>query len=99
MLPLMAIVAVAIKCDSPGPTLERRRWVAGSGRRLDALNFRTTVHAAGDVELPWRRAAQMTRLGPYLRYTGIDALPQLFNALHGELTLVDSTVYASSLLE
>jgi putative colanic acid biosynthesis UDP-glucose lipid carrier transferase len=95
----MAIVAIAIKCDSPGPVLERQRRVASGSRRFDVLNFRTTVHAAGDVELTWHRAAQMTRLGPYLRYTGLDALPLLFNVLHGEMTLLDSIEYPSSLLD
>ena len=57
-LPLMAIVAIAIKCDSPGPVFERRQCVGIGGRRFDALSFRTTLHAAEDADLAWHRAPQ-----------------------------------------
>jgi lipopolysaccharide/colanic/teichoic acid biosynthesis glycosyltransferase len=80
-LPLMALAAIAIKFESPGPVFERQQCVGIGGRRFDALSFRSTLHAVEDADLAWRRAAQMTRLGPYLRSTRIDELPQLFNVL------------------
>ena len=98
-LPLMAIVAIAIKCESPGPVFERRQCVGIGGRRFDALSFRTTLHAVEDVDRGWHRAPQMTRLGPYLRYAGIDALPQLFNVLRGEMSIIDSAAYSPSFLD
>src|ERR1700736_3775091 len=52
-LPLMAIVAIAIKCDSPGPVFERQQCVGIGGRRFDALTFRTTLQAAQNPELTW----------------------------------------------
>jgi lipopolysaccharide/colanic/teichoic acid biosynthesis glycosyltransferase len=94
----MAIVAIAVKFESPGPVFERRQCVGIGGRRFDALKFRTTVQAVEDAEPAWRRAAQMTRLGPYLRYTGIDALPQLFNVLRGEMSIIDFGAYSPSFL-
>ena len=98
-LPLMAIVAIAIKCDSPGPVFERRQCVGIGGRRFDALSFRTTLHAAEDADLAWHRAPQMTRVGSYLRYTSIDDLPRLFNVLRGEMSIIDSVAYSPSFLD
>jgi len=98
-LPLMAIVAIAIKCDSSGPVFERRQCVGIGGRRFDALSFRTTLHAVEDADLAWRRASHMTRLGPYLRYTRVDDLPQLFNVLRGEMSIIDSVAYSPSFLD
>jgi lipopolysaccharide/colanic/teichoic acid biosynthesis glycosyltransferase len=97
-LPLIAIVAIAIKCDSPGPVFERQQCVGIGGRRFDALSFRTTLHAVEDADLAWHRASQTTRVGPYLRYTRIDALPQLFNVLRGEMSIIDSVAYSPSFL-
>jgi lipopolysaccharide/colanic/teichoic acid biosynthesis glycosyltransferase len=98
-LPLMAIVAIAIKCDSPGPVFERRQCVGIGGRRFDALSFRTTLHTVKDADLAWHRAAQMTRVGPYLRYIRVDDLPQLFNVLRGEMSIIDSVAYSPSFLD
>jgi lipopolysaccharide/colanic/teichoic acid biosynthesis glycosyltransferase len=98
-LPLMAIVAIAIKCDSTGPIFERQQCIGIGGRRFEALNFRTTLHAVEDVDRGWHRAPQMTRLGPYLRYAGINALPQLFNVLRGEMSIIDSAAYSPSFLD
>jgi lipopolysaccharide/colanic/teichoic acid biosynthesis glycosyltransferase len=98
-LPLMTIVAIAIKCDSPGPVFERQQCVGIGGRRFAALSFRTTLHAAEDADLAWRRAPQMTRVGPYLRYTRVDDLPQLFNVLRGEMSIIDSVAYSPSFLD
>jgi len=97
--PLMAIVGIAIKCDSPGPVFERERRVGSGGRRFDALKFRTTLHAVEDPGLTWHRASPMTRVGPYLRYTGIDDLPQLFNVLRGEMSIIDTGAYSPFFLD
>lgn len=97
-LPLMAIVAIAIKFESPGPVFERRQCIGIGGRRFDALSFRTTLHAVEDVDRGWHRAPHMTRVGPYLRYTRVDDLPQLFNVLRGEMSIIDSAAYSPSFL-
>jgi polysaccharide biosynthesis protein PslA len=97
-LPLMTIVAIAIKCDSPGPVFERQQCVGIGGRRFAALSFRTTLHAAEDADLAWHRAPELTRVGPYLRYARIDDLPQLFNVLRGEMSIIDCGAYSPSFL-
>jgi lipopolysaccharide/colanic/teichoic acid biosynthesis glycosyltransferase len=98
-LPLMAIVAIAIKCDSTGPVFERRQCVGIGGRRFDALSFRITLPTVKDAELAWHRALHMTRVGRYLRYTRVDDLPQLFNVLRGEMSIIDSVAYSPSFLD
>jgi lipopolysaccharide/colanic/teichoic acid biosynthesis glycosyltransferase len=84
-LPLMAIVALAIKLDSPGPIFSHRECLGVGGRNTRVLIFRT-VHARQHP--PWRRDAHLTRVGWFLRYTHIDCLPQLVNVLRGEMTLL-----------
>jgi lipopolysaccharide/colanic/teichoic acid biosynthesis glycosyltransferase len=83
-LPLMAIIAIAIKCDSAGPVLHWRDRVRGGGRRQTFLNFRTTV-----ADGAWTRAGQLTRVGQFLRYTRLEELPQLFDVLRGESRLTE----------
>jgi polysaccharide biosynthesis protein PslA len=84
-LPLMTIVALAIKLDSPGPVFARRRRLGLGGRRISALNFRTTEH---NPQRTPRQGARLTRVGWFLRYTRIEGLPQLVNVLRGEMSLV-----------
>ena len=87
-LPLMAIVAVAIKCDSPGPVFYRKERADTDGR-FSALKFRSTIHCSGlDTRLirDAEREVHVTRVGRFLRYTRIEQLPQLINVLRGEMT-------------
>jgi lipopolysaccharide/colanic/teichoic acid biosynthesis glycosyltransferase len=85
-LPLMALTAIAIKCDSRGPVLVREERRDPCGRRFFAIKFRSTVDTGGP---PVRRVAQQTTfVGSIIRYLRIDNLPQLFNVLRGEMTCV-----------
>jgi lipopolysaccharide/colanic/teichoic acid biosynthesis glycosyltransferase len=82
--PLMAIVAVVIKLDSPGPALCRTEgvWLDGR-RRTDLLKFRTMPYRAADIT----RSVPRTRIGRYLYLSRIDELPELFDILHGDLSI------------
>lgn len=83
-MPLMAVVALAIKLDSPGPVLCRVEGVWFDGRRrTDLLKFRTTLHGSDCVThgAPW------TCVGRYLYLSRIDELPRLFNIFRGDLSL------------
>ena len=86
-LPLMIIVALAIKWESPGPVLDRRSCIGCNGRRFQMLKFRTTVYDPEHATPAW--AQKITRVGRFLRYTRIEDLPQLINVLRGEMTLND----------
>jgi lipopolysaccharide/colanic/teichoic acid biosynthesis glycosyltransferase len=84
-LPLMAIVALAIKLDSPGPVFSRLDRRGLGGRQIKALKFRTTVH---DPQFSRCPGARLTRVGWFIHYTRINDLPQLVNVLRGEMSLV-----------
>src|ERR1700692_879538 len=60
-LPLMAIVAIAIRFETPGPVFALQEECGIGVRRFDALTFRTALQAAQNPELTWYRASQMTR--------------------------------------
>ena len=89
-LPLMLIVALAIKCDSPGPVFYRQERVGLSGRRFALLKFRSMRQdAEADGRPVWAAALddRITRVGGFMRGTRIDELPQLFNVLRGDMSL------------
>lgn len=83
--PLMIVVALAIKLDSPGPVLSRINALGHSrANRADILKFRTTVYEPEILG----RSPRRTRVGQFLYLTRIDDLPQLFNILRGDLSLM-----------
>jgi lipopolysaccharide/colanic/teichoic acid biosynthesis glycosyltransferase len=96
-LPLMVIVALAIKCESSGPVLERQPCIRSGGRRFRMLKFRTSVHDPEQSTPVW--AQRMTRVGRLLRYTRIEVLPQLVNVLRGEMGIIDGDEGSPSFLE
>jgi putative colanic acid biosynthesis UDP-glucose lipid carrier transferase len=86
--PLMAFVALAIRCESPGPIFERQVRVSSDGRRFKRLTFRTRAHDPKNVRPVWAR--QPTRVGAFIRYARIEDLPQLINVLRGEISVIDA---------
>jgi exopolysaccharide biosynthesis polyprenyl glycosylphosphotransferase len=90
-LPFMAIVALAIKSDSFGPIFYRQERVGLNGRRFMLLKFRSMVDDAEPDGRPvWaaERDIRITRVGRFIRCTRIDELPQLFNVLCGNMSVV-----------
>lgn len=96
LLPLLAIVAVAIKLDSPGPILFRQQRCGFNGRRFAIRKFRTmSVTEDGLSIIQARRVdCRVTRIGKWLRRTSIDELPQLLNVLDGSMSLVGPRPHA-----
>ena len=88
-LPLIVIVALAIKCESPGPVLERRARAGNGGRAFQILSFRTTVQRPGRL----RSTRQTTQIGHFLKSTRIDALPQLLNVLRADISINDTALF------
>ena len=102
--PFMALVALAIVIEDRGPVLYRQQRVATGGRFFDMLKFRSMrVATEEEILAEWsseldRRTRggavsagsemRITRVGRFLRATGIDELPQLINILKGEMSLV-----------
>jgi exopolysaccharide biosynthesis polyprenyl glycosylphosphotransferase len=100
--PLMALIALAIKFDSPGPVFFGQDRAGLGGRRFRILKFRTMHNgAAGELQavahlnhsgdprlFKIRHDPRVTRLGTWLRRWSLDELPQLFNVLRGDMALV-----------
>jgi len=90
LAPIMIVIALAIRLDSPGPCLFRQVRVGRDGRPFRILKFRTMRHdievmeaGLGDDEDP-----RIARLGRMLRKHKLNELPQLFNVLRGEMSIV-----------
>lgn len=86
----MLVIAAIIKATSPGPVLYRQRRMGLDGREFDMLKFRT-MRTDAEAEGPvWSQKddPRRTPVGRFLRRTSLDELPNLFNVLKGEMSLV-----------
>jgi exopolysaccharide biosynthesis polyprenyl glycosylphosphotransferase len=99
--PLMLIVAILVKLTSEGPAIYKQTRCGLYGRRFTLYKFRSMVHGAEDVlweikhlnemsgpVFKMRNDPRVTKLGKILRKTSIDELPQLYNVLKGDMSLV-----------
>jgi putative colanic acid biosynthesis UDP-glucose lipid carrier transferase len=86
-LPLMVIVALAIKFDSPGPVLSKREQLGSEGRKFQLFGFRTESHAMQGANR-LRAHPPITPIGAFLCWTRMVSLPQLINVLRGDLTII-----------
>ncbi|MDE2228397.1 MAG: undecaprenyl-phosphate glucose phosphotransferase [Alphaproteobacteria bacterium] len=97
--PLLAAIAIAIKLDSPGPVFFRQKRYGFNRELIEVLKFRTMYHHARDPnaeKLTTRDDPRVTRVGAILRRTTLDELPQFFNVLRGEMSIVGPRPHAIS---
>ncbi len=100
-LPLMAVIAIAIKLDSPGPVLFKQKRVGENGRLFEMYKFRSMVVGAekmqdqvnivtedGKIIHKVKNDPRVTRVGRFIRRWSLDELPQFFNVLKGDISLV-----------
>jgi len=100
-LPLMGVIALAIRLDSPGPILFKQTRVGKGGREFQCYKFRSMrvgaeaekeqlleLNEASGALFKIRQDPRMTRVGRFLRRISLDELPQLYNVLRGEMSLV-----------
>lgn len=95
-LPLMAIIALAIKLDSKGPVLYKQRRHGLNGQEFSVWKFRSmTASADGQVFQQARENdSRVTRVGHFLRRSSLDELPQFFNVLRGDMSVVGPRPHA-----
>lgn len=91
--PLMLIIAILIRLDSPGPVLFRQTRLGLGGKEFTILKFRTMRHRTHveqerEAVLETGVDPRITRIGRILRKTSLDELPQLVNIIRGEMSLV-----------
>ncbi len=101
LLPIMGLVALAVKLDSPGPVLFKQVRVGKWGKPFYCFKFRSMYedaeqrkdellaeNEADEVVFKMKNDPRITRVGRYIRKASIDELPQFFNVLRGEMSLV-----------
>jgi exopolysaccharide biosynthesis polyprenyl glycosylphosphotransferase len=98
--PLLVVIALAIKLDSPGPVFFVQRRVGVGGRPFMLRKFRT-MHAGSEARSEWEHdnRDRVTRVGKWLRAFRLDELPQFLNILRGEMNLVGPRPHPVSNLE
>jgi len=97
LLPLFALIAVAVRLESAGPAFFRQERMGRGNRLFSVLKFRTMRAEAADadgVRSAGRDDDRVTRVGRLLRRTSLDELPQLLNVLKGEMSLVGPRPHA-----
>src|SRR6202790_4554150 len=97
-LPVMALVGLAIKLDSPGPVLFRQKRFGFNNERIDVFKFRSLYHDQADPlasKVVTKNDSRVTRVGRFIRKTSLDELPQLFNVVFkSNLSLVGPRPHA-----
>ncbi len=89
--PVLALAALAIRLESPGPVIYRQRRSGLLGREFDVLKLRTMVDGAEHIGAGLAitaNDARITRVGAFLRRTSLDELPNLVNVLRGDMSLI-----------
>ncbi|MFQ5605364.1 MAG: sugar transferase [bacterium] len=100
-LPILALCFVAIKVDTPGPVFFFQKRTGKGGKRFRVIKLRTMVKNAAELREKYLHLNELkapdfkitndprvTRMGRFLRKTSLDELPQIFNVLKGDMTLV-----------
>jgi len=100
LLPLLVLIAAAIKLTSPGPILFKQKRLGFNQQPVDVFKFRSMysdrcdLHNAQEVKHATRDDPRVTPVGRFIRRTSLDELPQLLNVLRGDMSLVGPRPHA-----
>jgi exopolysaccharide biosynthesis polyprenyl glycosylphosphotransferase len=97
--PLLAVIGLLIKLESPGPALFKQMRYGYNNRLIEVWKFRTMRHDLTDKDaerLTTRNDPRVTKLGAFLRRTSLDELPQFINVVRGEMSIVGPRPHARS---
>jgi len=96
LLPLLAIIALAVKLSSPGPVIFRQRRYGLDGHEMVVYKFRsmTSLDDGEQVRQARKDDARVTAVGAFLRRTSLDELPQFINVLQGRMSIVGPRPHA-----
>jgi Undecaprenyl-phosphate glucose phosphotransferase len=97
--PLMLVIAAAIRIETPGPVLFRQRRVGFNDHLIEVWKFRTMRMECADADAKQqttRSDPRVTRIGRFLRKSSLDELPQLFNVLRGDMSIVGPRPHATA---
>ncbi len=86
--PLLLLCALAVRLSSPGPVIFRQERVGRGGKPFRLLKFRSMLVNSGGVQVTTRGDSRITLVGRILRKTKLDELPELWNVVNGDLSLV-----------
>lgn len=101
LTPVLALIALAVRLDSPGPILFRQRRHGFNNEAIVVWKFRSMRREAADATAARQVSAgddRVTRVGRFIRRTSLDELPQLWNVLRGEMSLVGPRPHAIGML-
>lgn len=101
LLPLLVVTAIAIKLESKGPILFRQRRVGFNNLEIDVLKFRSMYVDRQDItggQRTTKNDPRVTRVGRIIRRTSIDELPQLWNVLRGEMSIVGPRPHTNAMM-
>jgi Undecaprenyl-phosphate glucose phosphotransferase len=96
--PLMLLTALAIRLESKGPVLFKQKRYGFNNELIEVFKFRSMYHEMRDADaarLVSKGDPRVTRVGRFIRKTSLDELPQLFNVLRGDLSLVGPRPHAT----
>lgn len=88
LAPVMLLIAILIRLADPGPAIFRQRRVGLNGAEFLFFKFRTMPSNTGDIPSDQLAEVRLSAVGRFLRRSNLDELPQLYNVLRGDMSLV-----------
>lgn len=99
VIPVLPLVALGVKISSPGPVFFRQKRVGRDGKHFFMLKFRSMAAGTETVAFTAKNDPRVTSLGSFIRKTSLDELPQIFNVLMGNMSLVGPRPEVPGLVE